>query len=50
MSFENASTSGRLLSVAAIGLVLDGCASLKVGSDFERSASFSDSDGGGGSP
>jgi hypothetical protein len=41
MSFENASISGRLLSVAAIGLVLGACASLKVGSDFDRSASFS---------
>ena len=41
MSLENASIRARLLGVAGIALVMGACASLKVGADFDRSASFS---------
>ena len=41
MTLPSAWTVTRCFSVAAVGLVLAACASLKVGDDFDRSASFS---------
>jgi hypothetical protein len=41
MISQSVVTVTRLLSVAALGLVLAACASLKVGQDFDRSSNFS---------
>jgi hypothetical protein len=41
MISQNPVTVSRVLSVAALGLVLAACASLKVGQDFDRTSNFS---------